>query len=652
MSLPIHKKQWWLVGESTPYDANFELCSTVITTDDTVTYNTNNTLDNNVYYYNQMLHQKPSDPSLIIHTYTRGVDHVEDATKKMVYRTSTDVGVTWSAETDLYDPTGTDEQVQDPGCGYDRGGRFHIFADVHTSLGVTGGTHVLRYMYSDDDCATVSSPVEITLPSNGLATFRIYGKMLDLGNKVLIVPAYFLKDEGDFSESAIYCLKSTDRGATWSWKIVKVKDSSYVNETSFLYIGSGVVISMSRNETFASNTIMSMYKSYDYGETWEYSGILQCDGSLPRPCRLNKFQDDAGRWIAEIVWGTASNVYAKYAVLNDLLIGGSGMFGSTHSIASYSPGPNYGDVLHYNCNMNAIGMWSREVNFPTDNLIVCFDCTTTQYDTVIAALNFSRSSLLQYLSGSFLVYSARGLVTNTDNSYGIVDSSARVTTLKSISPGITGVNFTATAGGITLSGGSMVYDGSKALASNTTSWNFLMKSSLGANDINYTVHIVAKVGNSSNPNAAYGLLGSNGASAGQKGICIFYDDRVSTPATDRIVFQISNPPTSPNFITRMLQNDVVTPNEYHVFSIVVDLSRPTQDDRVRFYVDGVLQVTDVDQYNYAVPTDNSSYALQIGAGGNSVLPLIGEIRDVIIQNATEDDTLRTLVINDLIANLP
>jgi hypothetical protein len=621
----------------------------LIATDQTKTYSLLNTLDENRYYLNSLLHQNPTNLSVVLHTFGDGTNHVADAGKKISFRKSTDRGETFGSKATLYDPTDGTFQIQDPGIGYDRQGRLHIMADCHSTVGSTGGTHELRYMYSDDDGTTVSSPVTITLPSNGMATFRMYGRIIDMGGGLLLAPCYFFTEEGTTTNSARYALRSTDRGANWSWVLIE-SGSTYINEMEFLGIDNDIVIGIARYESLPQ---FWMYKSTDRGATWTSVGVFSTGVALTSatPCRLHKFQLDDGTWTAVMYFvnrGTGTKtLYALYGRLNVGIEAGIGLFkqSSLTTLATNSNIIHYGDVCHYNGNMNARGAWPRETNFPIDNEMIYIQLPATHYTTIYNLIR--PSTIYDRLGFPELIVTYRGLVTNTTNSYGVVDGSGNVTTLKSIAPGSTGRDFTATAGGIALSSG-IVFDGTKVMTNGASlaTWNFLHYSSAGYTDVNYTVYFTAKFGTSSNPNAAFGLFGTNAASSGAKGGSMFYDDRAAVPRNNAFVFHIAK--GTVGFIVEVITNDLITPNQDFVGCIEVDLSQATNNNKVKFYINGVLQSTTVSTFNTGVVA-TPTYSLQLGATGNGALPFTGTIKDFIIQNCIDLPSVRDNMTSSLMA---
>lgn len=615
---------------------------TLIPTDDTKTYSLQSTLDETRYYLNSLLHQNPKAKNTILNTFGDGVHHVSDAAKKISIRVSSDRGLTYAAKTTLYDPSDSTFQIQDPGIGFDRTGRLHIFADCHTDVGVAGETHEIRYMYSDDNGTTVSSPVVISFPATSLLTFRFYGRVIDNGSGVLIAPAYFQTEEGDTTDSERWILRSTDQGANWTWVLVEADTGEYINESEVLAVTPNIIFMVSRYETLKQ---FMMYKSTDAGLTWVRVGVLGTTITMgsAAPCRLHKFRADNGKWFVAMYFVDRTNerLYAVYGRMDNGVDGGLGLFNFTTLtlLRQDTEYLHYGDMCHYNNNMNCRGAWPREASTTplVDNELIYFENLTTQYDLTFAALN--PVTIYDKLGQLMFAATWRGLAVGTDSSSGIVNGSSQVTTWKSIFPGPLSQNFTATAGGITLGVDGIDFDGTKALGHSTSSyWNFMHFSGAGEADINYTIYFKAKFGTSSNPNAAYGLMGTGAATSFSRGYSLWYDDRVAVPRSDAIRFVISK--NNAAFVLDFLNDNVITPNVMHVVCIEIDLSQSVNNDKAKLYVDGSLISTTVTTYNTGVAI-TPSFNMQIGATGNSVLPFIGTIKDVAIQNCIDLSSVRT-----------
>ena len=619
----------------------------LIPTDDTKVYALQSTLDETRYYLCSTLSQSPKVRSVGLNVFLDGVNHVDDAAKKVSFRKTTDLFLTYGSKTTFYDPVDGDMQTQSLAAGYSNNGRFHALIQCQDSVGVPGGTQELRYMYSDDDGTTVSSPVTITLPVTSLNAFRMHDKIIDLGSGVMLAPCYFFTDEGNITQSERYVVKTTDGGATWSFILVEGPTSTYINEGSLLSITNNIIYYMVREDT-SSSPQFYCYKSLDQGGTWTNLGffgttITKTGGDPPV---LRKFRADNGKWFAVMYFSarSADTLYAIYGRLDNGVEGGLGLFNvSTITLLRTDPVNylHYGDFVHYNNNMNARGAWPREVSSVPleDNEMIYFENLTTQYDSVFAKID--PITIYDKLYQTLTITSPRQLTTNTDDVYGVVNASNQVTTLRSIAPGPLSQGFTATAGGILLNAGAIDFDGTKALGHAVPAYfKPLHYSTGGVADVNTTLYAVVKFGTGSNPNAAYGLFGNNAASSANRGYSIFYDDRASVPRNNNLVLLISK--GTAGFIIDFSANDnLITPNVYFVLCVEVDLGQASNNDKVKVYINNVLQSTTVTTFNSGISSSDPVFGGQIGSVGNNALLATMSLKDFILQNAVDLPSVRS-----------
>lgn len=623
--------------------------TSVIPTDDTKTYEVFSTLDEGRYYLNSILVYNPFSQVLTNYFYD-GVHHITDPGKKIVRRASTNKGLTYGAKTTVYDPTDGSMQVQDPSVGIDNNGRTHFVVDCHSSISVTGATHEIRYFYSDNDGATISTPVVIPFPSTSLATMRFYGR-ITYRDGVLITPCYFFTEEGDLSVTERWILRSTDNGASWSWVLVDGPGSANLNESECFWVNDDIVFMITRNEDTKG---FYMYKSLDKGLTWTALGNFSPGVlfTIAGPPRVHTFKADDGVDYVVVYMADRGNdrLYAIYGRLSVGVTGGRSVFNiNTRTLLRQdTEWIHYGDMFHYNNNMNCRGAWPREAFtvFLQDNEMIYFETPTTHYASVYDVL--SPVTIYDHLTDPQGIYTWRGLASNTTNDWGSVNVSNQITLLKSLRPGPTEINLSATAGGIILGDG-MQFDGTKALTctASISHFQFLQYSSVGESDVNYTIYFIATFGNTSNPDAAYALFGNNGASSGNKGASMWYDDRVSQSRNNAIVFNIAKG-VALNFIVQCDTSNIITPNTKFCGCLEIDLSQSVNNNKVKFYINGVLQSTTVSVYNTGVVTV-PTYQLQLGGPGNSVASLmfVGKIYDWVVQNAIDLPAVRNDMINTL-----
>lgn len=235
-------------------------------------------------------------------------------------------------------------------------------------------------------------------------------------------------------------------------------------------------------------------------------------------------------------------------------------------------------------------------------------------------------------------WSDEGLVTNTTNSYGIVDGSGNVTTLKSILPGPTGRDLVSNGTAPTLTSGNLTFGGAGRLRhSGASTWNFAHFNATPAN-LKWTVHIVTKVGTGSDPNAFYGLVGNNGSSGGNKGFSIYFDDRVAGPRNNAIRCQITQ--GGGNFTFNNTQDNVITPNELCVITVETEIGTTPNSGKQRVWINGRLQSIQVVYTTVGLIT-TPTLDLEIGGSGNGAGPLVGIIKECIIQSTIETGQVRS-----------
>jgi len=369
---------------------------------------------------------------------------------------------------------------------------------------------------------------------------------------------------------------------------------------------------------------------------------------VANPCRLHKFFLDDGTEIAAMYFVDRANerLYGLYGRLNNFVIGGVGGWNlnTVTLLRQDTEYLHYGDMVHYDGNLNAYGVWTREASTVPleDNELLHFANMATHYGKLFSIL--TPVTIYDHLVAPLGIYSWRGLLANNTNDYGTVTSSNEVTLFKSLGPGPTSVNFSATAGGIILGDG-LEFDGSKVLNHSTVAtFNPLSQSAAGYTDVQWTIHACVKFGTGSNPNAAYALFGTNGASSSSIGVAIYYDDRVSQSINNGLKMFITR--GGGTFIINFVAADIITPNSFFILTIECDLSEVVQNDKVRIYINGVLQSTTVATFNTTVATP-PAYGANIGGAGNSVLPFIGGIKHVIIQNEIDIDSVRDEIIDTL-----
>lgn len=274
--------------------------------------------------------------------------------------------------------------------------------------------------------------------------------------------------------------------------------------------------------------------------------------------------------------------------------------------------------------------------------------TTTSdsaYSSVASATtNAAATEGYSTLSNVELILDWSGLAQNTTNSYGQVDASGNIVSVKSVAPAPTGRDFTVAGTGVTLTAEGIAFNGSGNLSNATKSlWKFLHYHASGITAVRHTTHFVVKLGNVADPNAVYGLMGNNGTSNTKIGDSLYWDDRTSTPANNKIAaICTSGGGANSSNMYRTLDNTAMPPNQYAVLTRVVDGSGGTAN--VQFYLNGNLMSVTAEHPDVMSSAD-STHLLDIGAVGNNALRLVGTIKRVILQSTVETATVRNNFIN-------
>lgn len=241
-----------------------------------------------------------------------------------------------------------------------------------------------------------------------------------------------------------------------------------------------------------------------------------------------------------------------------------------------------------------------------------------------------RHALYGLLTNIRMVVDASGLATNTNNAFGTVDGSNIVTAIKSILPGPTGIDFGVIGSGVTFdpTTKSIQYNGSGRLRHTGASsvFNFMSYNSAYAL-IKHTTYIVCKLGNVIKPASAnYGLWGNNGGSSVNKGVSASY---ANTTTNEDTITSIVTKGVSADFLGRILCPGVCPSNQWIVIGIQFD-GNASAVLRMRLFVNdqAVINIPMLD--DDINPVTTPTYAFEIGGVGNSVAPLVGGIKEMVI----------------------
>jgi hypothetical protein len=379
-----------------PHTSNSQIDLGVGPNGTTNTFNRIDGVATTKYYLSSNICQNPLSPDIIIQVSSEWPNgHNWSDGNKFIYQRSTDRGNTWSAKADFFSP-GASIGAIDGGGGYSSDGRYHQFIDAHAGSGEGGSSqapHYLYHCYSDDNGTTVtSSDITSVIPSDGLATWRAYGNLVEAGG-YLFFPYYKVTNELNFTNSARYILKKPLSGGSWASILVST-GTDFIGEGSIISLGGNYLLYVSRNEVTKEFT---SYISSDLGETWGAGGTLSLGETLSGagPPRLASFEI-SGVLVIVIYYADRVNTRLKACYGKASVIIASGAvtgFDLTTKTTLHDNGTqeefHYGQVLHHYNNFNALGSYAREAgaaDYAVKNYLDIFRCPSSHYQTVKTAL--------------------------------------------------------------------------------------------------------------------------------------------------------------------------------------------------------------------------------------------------------------------------
>jgi hypothetical protein len=158
-------------------------------------------------------------------------------------------------------------------------------------------------------------------------------------------------------------------------------------------------------------------------------------------------------------------------------------------------------------------------------------------------------------------------------------------------------------------------------ASANATWGFLH------NGTTYTTAFVVKFGSSGDPNAVYGLIGTNGGASANIGMSFYWDDRSSLPRNDNFLTFI----TAGGGVISILQdnNNSLSANTPQLITALANPSSITPSLRMNYRINGGTEYSNNTQSGNVTSAD-PTYAMQIGAIGNNGSPLVGYISELVI----------------------
>ena len=145
------------------------------------------------------------------------------------------------------------------------------------------------------------------------------------------------------------------------------------------------------------------------------------------------------------------------------------------------------------------------------------------------------------------------------------------------------------------------------------------------------VCVVAKPGFTSNPNSEYGIIGNNGGSSINRGYLLAFDDLASASRNDCVYDFIARGVSSQLAVFNLSSNGGLTPNVFSIIDDCIDADNATAALRSKIRVNNGSEIA-LNVRTSTPSASNASFVLHIGNAGNSVIPLFGQIAEVIICN--------------------
>ena len=324
----------------------------------------------------------------VVNVFRKSDGHLLDLSTIVKGNISTDEGVTLGADFTIYDP-GASLGVNEPGVGYDSSGRLHFIVNVRdTDSEETATVDELYYFYSDDDGTTISTPSEITMPTDGARGAWPTGRIIE-NNGVLFKNYYrYDRTSGTINNSICYVLRSTDNGANWTHITVKPFNSTIYNEGDIIGLGGDNLMTLYRAE---ADFVWHHYFSTDNGLTWSANGSNNMGETLTskKPPALRSFLINNNLIIAFSSYNQLTkNYFVTYGKASDLISSGSSAWNtSTKQSVFISPlaGVGYGNIIYFDNTLRAKGVHYGASN-NNETTTYYFTLKTTHYQSLITNL--------------------------------------------------------------------------------------------------------------------------------------------------------------------------------------------------------------------------------------------------------------------------
>jgi len=335
----------------------------------------------------------------IFQIYREGAGHIS-TDGKIVMRTSTDGGKTFSARSIIYqDVVGID--CRNIAGGVTPSGRIVVF---FLKFNGTVPTYYSQgTIYSDDDGVTWSNYVIQTVPS-GSSGYSPYGNMIAIADGKLALPYYIEKLDGT---QATYLKFSIDNGATWGNDVLVASDlTNGYNEASYAYLDGGVILCVSRR---VDTLLLSQLISTDNGQTWTNQGLIPSANSSNVAPWLNTYIEANGEKYVALFTSLRGIPYGVNGVVgkkSDLIAGVSGWLAETRQVlaTSVNSDSGYPSVINPRGGKKMLGM-SYASNSIVNPLSAIANYTFWNYtpSAVVPAMNATTNYLVKKTGNASLI---------------------------------------------------------------------------------------------------------------------------------------------------------------------------------------------------------------------------------------------------------
>lgn len=214
------------------------------------------------------------------------------------YRTSDNLGRTWTSATTIVSPTAGDD-LRDPNLTALSSGRLLLTYDYKTPWNGTSIT--ARVRYSDDRGISWSSAY--TPPNTiGVNEADVTSPAIELADGTILLPGY--GDVGGKYRTWVWV--STDSGLTFPTQTNVASDATLsLNEMTIRQLASGKIVALMREET-TGDTYRSV--STDLGATWSAEAMVIDNNVAGRP-------DFVEIWPGVLLWfGRGTSTASRWAV--------------------------------------------------------------------------------------------------------------------------------------------------------------------------------------------------------------------------------------------------------------------------------------------------------------------------------------------------